>query len=128
MQVARSGDETSPSGRPHRLTGTPLFCAISVLEGQSHTISSALESLFYSMLYWVSNSRFPDALGEPHNTSARAEVRLGQMLSVRPRWHKEIQPVALEFVKALHSLFFASQYNENVTVDQFKSACIRFIA
>ena len=102
MQEARSGEETSPSGKPWSLTGTPLFCAISVLDGEPHTISSALESLFYSMLHWVSNGRFPDALGEPHSTSARAELRLGQMLLARLRWLTAIPPVAQEFVKALH--------------------------
>lgn len=128
MQEARSGEETSPSGKPWSLTGTPLFCAISVLDGQPHTISSALESLFYSMLYWVSNGRFPDALGEPHSTLARAELRLGQMSSARLRWLTTIPLVAQEFVKALHALFFARQYNEEVTVKQFKSTCSRFIA
>ena len=129
MQEARSGEETSPSGKPQCLTGTPLFCAISVLDGQPHTISSALESLFYSMLYWVSNGKFPDALGQPHSTSSRAEFRLGQMLSARLRWLTRIPPAAQEFVKALHTVFFARlQYNEEVTVEQFKSTCSRFIA
>ena len=35
----------------NRITGTPSFMALSVLKGKRQTVSSELESLFYSMLY-----------------------------------------------------------------------------
>ena len=37
------------------MTGTPLFMALSVAWGDPHTVSSDLESLFYSLLFRTSN-------------------------------------------------------------------------
>lgn len=41
------------------LTMTPLFAAISVLRGSQHSVSSHLESLFYSLYYLALNSKLP---------------------------------------------------------------------
>ena len=39
------------------MTGTPLFMALSVAWGDPHTVSSDLESLFYSLLYIASDGK-----------------------------------------------------------------------
>ena len=54
QQVARIGAEGSDMSE---MTGTPLFMALSVAWGYPHTVSSDLESLFYSLLYIASDGK-----------------------------------------------------------------------
>lgn len=70
LQVC-SGSESPVEGLG-KITMTPLFGAISVLEGFQHSISSYLESLFYSLYHLALGSDLPDA--NVFNTFAQSSL------------------------------------------------------
>ena len=62
MQVADAWPHLpSPTGTPTAITGTPMFAAVSVLEGGAHSESSMFEGLFYSLLDICRRGQLPDA-------------------------------------------------------------------
>ena len=67
VQVARVGVEGSDMSE---MTGTPLFMALSVAWGDPHTVSSDLESLFYSLLYIASDGKASRTLNSHQGTSS----------------------------------------------------------
>lgn len=110
------------------ITGTPSFMALSVLKGKPQTVSSELESLYYSMLYaatsgalhWGQYSR---------EESAAYDAKMASMLNaaecqakVVARIHSaELVPIATR----LRALFFEDGlYISNVTPELFISAFV----
>ena len=60
-------------------TGTPLFAAVSTLDGAPHTLSSELETLFNVMLYTLSGGALPwrnVAKDDPHLIHVRRGVMI----------------------------------------------------
>ena len=107
------------------LTGTPLFMAISILEGGPHTVSSDLESLFLLLV-------FLGCRGHVHWANARPEWREAgalKLLALTPGElffekyvHQRCRPDLFGAVQRLQKLFFVPSYNREVTVPQFLSA------
>ena len=131
VQVA-SGAE-SPVEDLGKLTMTPLFGAISVLKGLQHSISSHLESLFYSLYYVALGSKMPDA--KVFETFEKCDlwwtIRSGAMMAQAPSHLDRIQDPELQsFMLRLHHVFFkwvddleCCKYRENVTVSEVQQVC-----
>ena len=131
VQVS-SGTE-SPVEDLGKLTMTPLFGAISVLKGFQHSISSHLESLFYSLYYIALGSKMPDA--KVFETFQKCDlwwmIRFGAMMAQAPSHLDCIQDSELRsFMLRLHHVFFdwvedlgCCKYRENVTVSEVQEVC-----
>lgn len=116
-----------------KLTMTPLFGAISLLKGFQHSISSHLESLFYSLYYIALGSKMPDA--KVFETFQKCDlwwmIRFGGMMAQAPSHLDCIQDSELRsFMLRLHHVFFdwiedlgCCKYRENVTVTEVKEVC-----
>lgn len=112
---------------------TPLFGAISVLKGSRHTISSHLESLFYSLYYVAVGSNMPDA--KVFETFAQCHLwwvsRQGTMVSELPCHVDRIHDSEVKsFMLRLHQVFFTwdeeqecCKYRKDVTVEDVQEVC-----
>ena len=116
-----------PSGGMPQLTGTPLFMACSILQGEKHTVSSDLESLFYMLLFlackghvhWANSSLWSREALSCKVHSVMVEEYFD--LYVRQRCAK-VQPALLAPIDRLQKLFFAPAYNRKVSVEEFLKA------
>lgn len=117
------------------IVGTPMFAAVSVLEGGPHTESSMYESLFYSILSICRGGRMPDAWAFKFNgPTDAAKARRGVMMNQPPinMWGVPENIAAL--LRALHALIWtrpypgAFMYRTDVTVEEVKNVCENFIA
>ncbi|DBA76250.1 TPA: hypothetical protein ACH3X1_009970 [Trebouxia sp. C0004] len=127
-----SGSE-SPVEDSGKITMTPLLGAISVLKGFQHSISSHLESLFYSLYYLALGSNLPDA--KVFETFAHCNLwwmtRLGAMVSQSPCPVDHIEDSELRsFMLRLHHVLFkwieelgCCKYREDVTVEDVQEVC-----
>ena len=112
---------------------TPLFGAISVLKGSQHSISSQLESLFYSLYYVALGSNLPDA--KVFEMFPQCNLwwvsRAGAMVSEAPCHVDHIEDSELRsFMLRLHHVFFkrneesgSCTYRENVSVKDVQEVC-----
>lgn len=112
---------------------TPLFAAISVLQGFQHSISSHLESLFYSLYYVALNSKLP--AGEVFTAFSKCDLwwqaRLGAMSSSTPSELDRIQDQELKaFMSCLHNVFFewdqdkgSCTYRVDVSPEDVQAVC-----
>ena len=131
MQVS-SGRESPVEDLGH-LTMTPLFAAISVLQGFQHSISSHLESLFYSLYYVALGCKLPDC--KVFETLVQCPLwwmtRVGAMLSQEPHGLDRIEDIELkEFMLRFHSVVFGwneelrcCKYRGDVTVKDVQEIC-----
>lgn len=107
------------------LTSTPLFMAISILEGCPHTASSDLESLFFLLIFLGCNGHVHWANTRPGWREAAA-LKMFALLPGRDYFEKYMQQRCrrdlLRMVERLHKLFFMPKYNKEVTVPQFLKA------
>ena len=104
--------------------GTPLFAAVSTLDGGPHTLSTELETLFNVMLYTLSGGVL-HWRGLSHKHPHLITVRRGAMLQdwfervILKRIDKECWP-ALEHLRAL---FFPDRgYRTDVSCQEFLNA------
>lgn len=128
-----SSGAQSPVEDLKKLTMTPLFKAISVLKGLQHSISSHLESLFYSLYYVALGSKMPDA--KVFETFEKCAlwwmIRSGAMMAQAPSHLDRIQdPELRSFMLRLHHVFFewvedlgCCKYRENVTAPEVQQVC-----
>ena len=130
VQVS-SGAE-SPVEVLGKVTMTPLFGAISVLKGLQHSISSHLESLFYSLYYVALGSKMPDAkvFEQFEKCDLWWMIRSGAMMAQAPSHLDRIRdPELRSFMLRLHHLFFewvetlGCKYRQNVTVAEVQQVC-----
>ena len=131
--VQVSSGRQSPVENLGHLTMTPLFAAVSVLQGCQHSISSHLESLFYSLYYLALGCKLPDC--KVFETLAQCHLwwmtRLGAMMSRPPHDLDRIQDSELkEFMLRFHSVIFGwneksgcCKYRVNVTVKDVQEIC-----
>ena len=68
------GSALMGSGGEHCVTGTPLFSAFSVLWGEANTLSSDLESLFYTLLSIALDGEVSE--GRSHEISRMIDCKL----------------------------------------------------
>ena len=106
-------------------TGTPLFAAISVLDGGLHTVSTELESLFNVMLYIVRGGHLPWAHFQKEDVN-HISLRMGSVLSEGHFERAMLAGVGQEFwpaLKALRSLFFPhGECRRDVSCQEFLDA------
>lgn len=97
--------------------------AISILEGEPHTVSSDLESLFLVLIYLGCRGHVHWANVQPRWRSASA---LRAIALTEPYFDKYVRergrPELLPVVDRLQKLFFVPKYNRNVTVPEFLRA------
>ncbi|DBB07020.1 TPA: hypothetical protein ACH3X1_011611 [Trebouxia sp. C0004] len=115
------------------LTMTPLFAAILVLQGSKHSISSHLESLFYSLYYLALGCKLPDCkvFEKFAQCHLRWLTRFGATMSRPPHDLDRIQESELkEFMLRLHSVVFGwnemsgcCKYRVDVTVKDVQEIC-----
>lgn len=106
------------------LTGTPLFMAISTLQGEPATLSSELESLM-NVLAHISTDDMLHWRHEPFGSIGMIDAKYGGWT-----FHFESNMMAkitdkvyASVVRKLQSLFFPNWRNRtNVTVDEFLEA------
>ncbi len=136
LQVIEDWSELpSPTGNPAAITGTPLFAAVSVLEGGPHTQSSMYEGLFYSLLYICRGGRLPDSWAFKFTGLAEAaKLRRGCMMCEPPINTWDVPEEVAPFIRALHALFWAEiqdgafKYRTNVTAKELLDVCSQFMA
>jgi serine/threonine protein kinase len=121
-RVLPTSNSSSSSGE--ELTGTTLFMAYSVMQGEGHTVSSDLESLFLVLLFIATAGRV-HWLNARLGTSAAAALKLeallgdkGYMRFTRCRCKEDL----VLAVDRLRALFFKPDYNTEVDVQQFLKA------
>jgi hypothetical protein len=136
-QELAEGETHSGGGAPHMVTGTPLFVAYSLLASGSneHTVSSHLESLFYSLLYCATGKLLDEDIFKDysrHRMRLWAAARRGVMEGPNPL---RCVPERLEpFFHQLHQLFWPRQndhqsyYRADVSVEQFVRVCAEHLA
>ena len=131
-QVMVPGACHSDGGSARHVTGTPLFVAQSLLEGNSnvHTESSHMESLYYSIWHSAAGS-LPDEWAFKNYSTMKmwAAARLGTMLGLDPLLgvREDVKP----FLRELHQLFWQRHaahsygYRTDVTVLEFVAVCTK---
>ena len=130
------GEKHSDGGSPHKVTGTPLFVAYSLLAGSGnvHTESSHLESLYYSLRHCASGS-LPDerVFRDYRSLKQWAASRLGFMSGPEPM--QGVPEPMKPFFSDLHHLFWLDMgarnperecYRSTVTVEEFVRVCIKY--
>ena len=114
------------------IEGTPLFAAVSVLEGGGHTRSSMYEGLFYSLLYICRRGQLPDEWAFRFSQEAWAKVRRGYMMCEPPvdTWGVPVGVAPL--IRGLHALFWQQdrlggvRYRTDVTREEVQHVCTNF--
>ncbi|DBA90198.1 TPA: hypothetical protein ACH3X1_003501 [Trebouxia sp. C0004] len=114
------------------ITGTVLWAALSVLEGEQHSLSSMLEGLFISVLSISCNGKLHlrHAM-KPDQLALCANLRRGHLTSPKlaelPNVATHLQPLII----GLHNLFYPLNrptdsfrgYNTEVTVESVQGVC-----
>lgn len=116
------------------ITGTVLWAALSVLEGEQHSLSSMLEGLFISALSISCNGKlhFRHAM-KPDQLAFCAKLRRGHLTSPKlaelPHVVTHLQPLII----GLHDLFYPlarssdkyRAYSTKVTLESVQGVCRR---
>jgi len=114
------------------ITGTVLWAALSVLEGEQHSLSSMLEGLFISALSISCNGKLHlrHAM-KPDQLALCANLRRGHLTSPKlaelPNVATHLQPLII----GLHNLFYPLNrptdsfrgYNTEVTLESVRGVC-----
>ena len=111
-------DEHDPSS----ITGTSLFMACSVLDGEPHSSCSDLESLFLVLLYLACGGHVHWANTIVCSREARDSKKA--VLKVQEDFERYVLPKCSRndlrsSVISLHTLFFRPRYNRNVDANAF---------
>ena len=114
------------------ITGTVLWAALSVLEGEQHSLSSMLEGLFISALSISCHGKLQmQHLMKPDQLALCACLRRGHLtapkLAELPNVATHLQPLII----GLHNLFYPLNrptdnfrgYNTEVTVELVQGVC-----
>lgn len=119
----------SPTG----FTGTPVFAAVSVLEGGPHTCSSMYEGLFYSLLYICRGGRLPDEWACKFGGHKKmAKVRRGYMMCEPPIATWDVPEGVAPLICGLSALFWPQtqdggfKYRVDVTKKEVQNVCNQF--
>jgi serine/threonine protein kinase len=120
--TARSLPTEQHEHDPSVLTGTSLFMACSVLDGEPHSTSSDLESLFLVLLYLACGGHVHWANTIVCSREARDSKKA--VLKVAEDFERYVLPKCSRSdlrscVTSLHALFFKPQYNRNVDANAF---------
>ena len=107
LQVVHDWNELpSPTGKLAVISGTPMYAAVSVLEGGAHTVSSMCKGLFYSLLSICRGGRMPDAWAfNTRGLEDAALVRRGFMMREPPIDMWGVPENVAAFMRMLHALF-----------------------
>jgi serine/threonine protein kinase len=110
---------------PSALTGTSLFMACSVLDGEPHSTCSDLESLFLVLLYLACGGHVHWANTIVCSREARDSKKA--VLKVQEDFERYVLPKCSRsdlrpFVISLHALFFRPHYNRSVVAETFLHA------
>lgn len=124
----------STTGKPAAISGTPMYAAVSVLEGGAHTESSMYEGLFYSLLSICRGGLMPDAwASKAKGPEDAANARRGYMMKVPPTDMWDVPEDVAAFMRTLHALFWpqphpnAFTYQTDVTVEEVETVCAQFL-
>ncbi len=118
--------EQEAAGAGGLQTGTPLFAAISTLEGAPHTLSSELETLFNVMLYTLSGGVL-HWQGMPKEHHHLISVRRGAMIEedFERIMLKRVDRACWPALQRLRAVFFpdgGSSYRTGVSCQDFLDA------
>ena len=120
----------SATDGPGAISGSPMFAAVSVLEGGSHTESSMYEGLFYSLLSICRGGLTPDAWAFEAFTNLThvAVTRRGVFKEEPPMDMWGVPEDMAPFMRALHALFWphGERYRTDVAIEEVRNVCTQF--
>ena len=139
LQVVESWPDMNPASPFRKLTGTPMYMATDVLRGSSHSPSTDVESLFYTILAVCTNGRLSDRSAKfAEDPGTAAKTRHGSMTQAELEELQHAPQDKHNFLKTLHNLFFPwveehddipahRSHRNNVSPAAVKLACNKFI-
>ena len=133
MQAVNSWAEAS--SRVSAITGTRMYMAIQVLQGGSHSPSTALESLLYTILSVCTDDHLCDRHANfMTDPKGAGDQRLGARVGPELEELRILPAEMHEFMAALHGVFFRRVaglslriHRTDVSPGGVKAACIHFI-